>query len=138
MPPILAAVAIAMVAGIVFLTIRLRAKSEVFNEPTWLREARERELKRRMPKWVSIVAMAGGLMFFAGIGMFLSALSSNPSHPDYATGHIYQLNNHGSYVYFTKSDYIRIFGTMLGGWSIGLVSGVVGYWIAKRRQPPVM
>jgi hypothetical protein len=75
------------------------------------------------------------VLFFAGLGMFFSAFSSNPQHPESASGHVYQLNNHGSYVYVTKADYIRIFGTMVGGWSVSAASITVGYLIAQRRGP---
>jgi len=135
MSAVLAAVAIAVVTGIMLLAIRYRVHYEVSNEPPWLREARERELRLRTPKWVSVLAVAGGVMFFAGLGMFFSAFSSNPQHPESASGHVYQLNNHGSYVYVTKADYIRIFGTMVGGWSVSAASITVGYLIAQRRGP---
>jgi hypothetical protein len=134
MPSILAAVAISIVTGIVFLTVRWQIKYHLPNEPAWLREARGRDLKRRMPKWVPVITVAGGVTFFAGLGMFLSAFSSNPQHPESASGQVYELNNHGSYVYVTKADYIRIFGTMVGGWSVGAASMTVGYSIAQRRR----
>jgi hypothetical protein len=144
MSPVFAVLVVAIVTGIIFLTVRWQATYHLPVEPAWLREARGRDLKRRMPKWVPVFVLSGWVIFFAGLGMFFSAFSSNPQHPESASGHVYELDNHGSYVYVTKADYIRIFGMMVGGWSVGAASIMVGYAIAQRRravkreQPRVM
>jgi hypothetical protein len=100
-------------------------------------EAREWELPR--PKWLMVPIYGGGALFLLGGWMFDVAFQHNPHHADPASGHIYSLANHGTYVYVTWNDAMRIYGTMLGGWAIGAVAMAFGLWnrpVVPRFPPP--
>jgi hypothetical protein len=131
---LLSAIAFGLVAafiGVIAWHI-IRQPQPSLNEPTWMREAREREEARRMPKWTRPVIMIAALGFAIGLGMEQSAGYHNPSTPDPATGHIYEVNVHGSYSYVTREEYFTIHGFIVGSWAVGFASMAYGLAKAKR------
>jgi hypothetical protein len=55
-------------------------------------------LKKYIP---TTLMMLGGLSFITQISFFEYLLSCSPTAPNYITGEVYQLNNHGYYFYVT-------------------------------------
>jgi hypothetical protein len=103
------------------------------NEPLWMQAARARQSAARIPTWLRALSVVSLSSFFIGIAMFIACFSSNPQKPDPATGHIYAMNDHGSYVYVTRADYLRINGMMFGGIAIGMAGGI-GHLLMERRS----
>jgi hypothetical protein len=62
------------------------------------------------PKRVFVTALAvlGFAIWFGFIALFEHYSATRPNRPDATSGRVYQLNNHGSYTYLTKSEQWRL------------------------------
>ncbi len=104
-------------------------------EPTWAQQARQRDEDRRVPRWPRWGGFAGLVLWLVGIGMALNAGQPRPfREPDIATGHTYEINNHGDVVYVTAGEYWRIYGTMAAGFGLGLSTAVASKLIDRLRR----
>ena len=110
-------------------------KTMFIREPSWALDARTREESRRAPRWARWGATIGLIVWVVGIGMLIGAGEPNPfREADPATGHIYEINNHGDVVYVTASEYWKIYGTMGAGFALLVLSIGIGKVALRRRR----
>ena len=69
------------------------------------------------PKRVIVTALAvlGVAIWFGFIALFEYYSATRPNRPDATVGRVYQLNNHGSYAYLTKSEQWGLWCLEFGG-----------------------
>jgi hypothetical protein len=61
------------------------------------------------------LAVLGLAIWFSFIALFEHYSATRPHRADVSSGRIYQLNNHGSYAYLTKSEQQRLWCLEFGG-----------------------
>lgn len=80
-----------------------------------------------------ISMVLGGIavaIWFGFIVLFEHYSATRPRRPDISSGRIYQLDNHGSYVYLTKSEQWRLRRLEFGGLPFFITAALI-----ERKRP---
>jgi hypothetical protein len=89
---------------------------------------------RRWGRMVKIVSTAGLLVWMAGIYLWFEYAATRPRTPNPATGSVYTLNTHGSVVYLTRNEWLRLYGLLgLGLGSIWVAVAIKVFVIKSDR-----
>ena|SRR5215469_9901578 len=85
---------------------------------------------------VKVKATCPHMLLWVGFALFLAGIcltyyfdQTRPDRPNPGTGQIYQLINHGHFIYLTALEYWVHFGLLTGG----VVVSAVGIYIGKSR-----
>lgn len=82
--------------------------------------------RRVLAKTLAVLSLA---IWFSFIALFEHYSATRPIRPDTSSGRIYQLNNHGSYVYLTKREQWRLWFLEFGGVPLFLAAVVLAkFW----------
>jgi hypothetical protein len=96
-------------------------------------------MRKRQPgfqAFLRVLAGTGICLWWLAMAMFLMYSSSKPQVPQPQEGRTYDINNHGSVVYLTKSEYYRMWGIGFSGLAMTFAGIGVELWMRKTRSMP--
>ncbi len=91
------------------------------------------------PKRVFITALAvlGLMVWFSFIALSVHYSATRPRRPSSDSGRVYELNNHGSYAYLTKSEQWRLWSLEFGGMTCLLAAAIIAQlWNISTDSSP--